>query len=90
MFLDPESDSNPVYQSPNLVWFNQVAFQGGSDAEPYYLDDVRIVAEITTPIPALSNYGLIGLICLFSLMIYSLSTRVGAAKRSHRSINHPS
>ncbi len=70
-YLDPAVDPNPVFTS-SMITFNQVQLQGGSDATPYYVDDIRIVTDIVdTPldVPSLTGTGAVMLLGILGFML---------------------
>jgi hypothetical protein len=69
IYLDPEIDPVPVHASPNFVWFDQVIFQGGTDTDPYFVDDIRIVAEAEINLPALTLPGSLLLLMAFAALL---------------------
>ncbi len=62
IFLDPETELTPIHTDSSVVSMTSIGVEGGSDAEPYYLDDIRIVTEVLAEpvtIPALSGMGIL-------------------------------
>ncbi len=71
ILLDPETDPAPVYSSSQMIEIGSIQFEGGTDSDPYNLDDVTIAAYVPRAVPALTIDGiiftLIVLSCLFAL-----------------------
>ncbi len=61
ILLDPESVPLPVYVDLVFDNFSKVEIQGGSDTDPYNVDDIRVTTDLIPPspvaIPALNTWG---------------------------------
>ncbi|GEM_PF-3217411 len=62
IFMDPEINTEPVVSSIGFEYFSRIEFEGGTDAEPYYLDDVHVIGEVLRATPATSLIGTIVLL----------------------------
>ncbi len=69
MYLDPETTPAGAYQSTGFVSFHRIEFQGGTDASPYYLDDVIVAAPVSRMVPAESILSVI-------LMVFAITVGI--------------
>lgn len=70
MRLDPELTTGTVHQSAGFVNFNRIEFLGGSETDPYYLDDVILAAPVEEPVvPAESLPAILLLLFMVSLAL---------------------
>lgn len=69
IFIDPANNVDPVHSSTGFEYFQTIEFEGGTDTDPYYLDDVHLITEVTRTTPTISAIGLLILLIVFGGML---------------------
>ncbi len=70
IYLDPETNPAPIHTSSGFEFFNSIEFQGGTDTDPYYLDDVYLITETLRATPSMSTWGMILLLAAFGVLFF--------------------
>lgn len=66
MFIDPDLNPMPVLSNSGFQYFHRIEFEGGTDGEPYFLDDVHLITEILRATPSLSIAGIVVMLLAFT------------------------
>ncbi len=69
IFMDPEINTEPVVSSIGFEYFYRIEFEGGTDADPYHLDDVHVIGEVLRATPSLSVSGIILLLVSIGVVL---------------------
>ncbi len=71
MLLDAANfpGGQPVYTDTSFTWFDRIAFEGGTETTPYYLDSVRFWLDGSLTVPAISSAGALFLLLALSLTV---------------------
>ncbi len=67
--IDPEMHTTPVHTSGGFEYFDRIEFEGGTEADPYHLDDVHIISELIRSTPAMSVIGTIVLLLSIGILL---------------------